>query len=152
MPRYLFDIRIIFFPFMVVMSMLGACGNQPSIKVKADAMAEQYFELLESEKYAEAALLFTGNQQPSAKDTIEKIKNTLGILKKVKLTNREINTVLRGKFFIYQFETEYEKYSSLKADYTRHHATEILTIFYDLSDESLAIVAHTIESGGLHQG
>ncbi len=126
------------------------CGEKNNTQQQADAKAEQYLNLIKEEKLQQAATLFGPKLKENALVSLQSRSKKLGRMIAYKLISKEINTVYSGKYFIYEFTSEYEKYTAVDAKYARHYATDVLTLFYSLSNDTLSVVSHMSESDGLH--
>lgn len=140
----------VFFQLIAMVLLLSSCGGKVHTRQQAESMASQYMMYLQQEEYAKAVMLFSPKVRDSAREQLQKISDKLGHLKQYRMLGKEINTVFSGKYFLFEYGTEYEKYSKVDAKYTRNTATDVLTLFYSLSDKTLYIVSHAVESEGLH--
>ncbi len=114
--------------------LLTAC-TIPDHSGQAQALAQQYYELLKKRQFAEAAALFPPDNREQQLAILQDEHQRLGDLKDYRINSVETNTVYSGKFYIFITDTRYEKTA----------AGEILTLLEKVNEDKLYIVHQKVD-------
>lgn len=115
-------------------SWLAACSDPPP-KVAASEVVKNFYQALVDSKVQTALQAyderFFANK---SKQEWQNYLQELGHLKKFDLNTKQADTRFSGKFYIYQFYTQYDK----------GKAREVMTLFLPNGSDTIRIVGHKI--------
>ncbi len=130
---------VVYFMVLFVAALSGCSNNEPP-PADAKHIADTYYAEFMAKDIDSAITHFSPKRSPDVwRSHLANINEQLGEVVSVKFNSEEINTVLRGRFFIFEYNVEY---SSGK------HALEIMTLFHKVNEEGIFIVSHNISADG----
>ncbi len=127
------------FVVLFVMVTLGCAKSDPPPNV-AKAKADAFYEALQQQKWDEALSYCSPKRtQEEWRGILEHARNRLGTVTAVQFKRQEVNTTLRGRFFIFEYQVEYSG---------GVQAAETLTLFHKVDEEGTYIVSYKIAADG----
>lgn len=93
---------------LVVTMVLAACDVPPNDN-RAQMLAEQYYQMVQSRNLEGASALYPEPEQALALAMLQETRDKNGDLKSFRFTGVEKNTVLSGRFYRFSVVTEYER-------------------------------------------
>lgn len=115
---------------------LAACGPSEN-DLKARAMTERYYQLVQQGQFTEAARFYPEKDRALAAETLQQNHEKLGALQSFQLSAEEQNTVYSGKFYMFTVDTTYE----------RGHASELLTLkTWVNADDVLTVISQKLDA------
>ncbi len=123
---------------MTVMA-LGCAKSDPPPNV-AKAKADAFYQALQQENFDEA-LNYCSPKRTEAEwlGILEHAREKLGTVTTVEFKRQEVNTTLRGRFFIFEYQVKYSGGTQ---------AAETLTLFHKVDEEGTYIVSYKISADG----
>lgn len=120
----------------VFMALLVACGSgNPDTNVAQQVVEDFYQAHLSKDDNKVLGLYSSKRSLDERKSYVEQLHKTLGQLKSYRIKRNEVNTVLRGRYYIFDIQAEYDQVGLVQ---------ETLTIFNEVGSKETAIVAHNI--------
>jgi hypothetical protein len=111
-----------------------SCGA-PQGDNRAHMLAEQYYRLIQSGDFAGAARLYPDEEREIARAMLQRTRDQRGALKSFHFTGEEQNTVLNGRFYVFELATTY--------DDGEHN--ERLTLHSAVNNDEIVLVAQKID-------
>lgn len=126
---------------MVVVT-LGCAKSDPPPNV-AREIADKFYLALQQQDI-EKALTYCSPKVPAEqwRMLLEQLRNDLGNVVEVKFKRQEVNTTLRGRFFIFDYQVDYSGGKSV---------SEVLTLFHKVDEDGTYIVSYTISAEDYHR-
>lgn len=127
--------------WLVLVLALSACSvGSPDADV-VQKVVDQFYQTQQQQDIDSAVKFYSDKRSPDAwRSHLENIADSLGKVETYQFKLVEVNTVLSGRFYIFEYEV---LYSSGK------NAKEILTLYNTVeSDDVTTIVAHVISADG----
>lgn len=126
----------------VVLMTLGCAKSDPPPNV-AREIADKFYLALQQQDI-EKALTYCSPKVAAEQWRLhlEQIQKELGDVVKVKFKRQEVNTTLRGRFFIFDYQIDYSGGKS---------ASEILTLFHKVDEDGTYVVSYTISAENYHR-
>ena len=126
---------------LVVLALLSACAEDHASGNKALAIAQSFFERIRDGDIDGALTyydpsFFEARPLATWRDYLTQVRAKLGGLKKISLSESQINTIYSGRQYFYVFVNNYEG----------GNATETITMMQPVDQEEIKIVSHKIES------
>ena len=121
--------------------MLGGCSvGSPGVDV-AQKTADDFYQAQQQQDMEKALSFYSDSRAKEEWQThLEHINQSLGAVQSYKLKNVEVNTVLSGRFYMFDYQVNY---SSGKG------AAETLTLFDSVEPDDVPLIAsHTISAEG----
>lgn len=120
----------------VVSLLLTACGSgNPDANV-AQQVVDQFYQAQIQQNDAKAVTFFSSKKSPDeCKAHLQQVRQQLGQLKSYHIKHDEVNTVLRGRYYIFDVQTEYVPGGI---------AAETVTVFNEVGSDETSIVSQTI--------
>ncbi|MBI3773125.1 MAG: hypothetical protein HY272_10560 [Gammaproteobacteria bacterium] len=119
-------------------ALLAACGSgNPDANVAQKVVEEFYQAQLSKDDNKVLGLYSSKRALDERKSYVEQQHKTLGQLKSYHIKRNEVNTVLRGRYYIFDIQAEYDQAGVVQ---------ETLTIFNEVGSEETSIVGHNISS------
>jgi len=127
--------------FMVLLAaLLSGCSNNEPPPADARHIADTFYAEFIAQDIDAAITHFSPKRSPDVwRSHLANINEQLGQVVSVKFNAEEINTVLRGRFFIFEFNVEYSSGTQ---------ALETMTLFHKVDEEGIFIVSHNISADG----
>jgi hypothetical protein len=123
----------------VVAILVTACGSGNPEAIVAKNVVDQFYRARIQKDDVKTAQFYSSNHSSEdRKDYLERIFKELGKVKSYHIKREEINTVLRGRFYIYDVQVEYAPAGI---------AAETVTVFNEVGSKETKIVAHNINMG-----
>ena len=127
--------RLILFVFIALA--LGCAKPDPSPNV-AREIADKFYQALKQKDFEQALNYYSPKRSTDEWHFhIQQSREKLGDVTSVTFKRQEVNTTLRGRFFIFDYQVEYSSGQS---------ASEILTLFHKVDEEGTFIVSHSISA------
>lgn len=125
----------------VTLVLVTACGDDHAPGNKALVTAQSFFERVRDGDIDGALtyydpIFFEAHPLETWRDYLMKARTNLGVLKKISLSESQINTIYSGRQYFYVFVNNYE----------RGNATETITLMQPIDQPEIKIVSHKIES------
>lgn len=116
--------------------LLAACGSgNPDANV-AQNIINQFYQARIQKNEVKAAEFYSSKHLPEERKAyLEQLKKELGQVKSYHIKREEVNTVLRGRFYIYDVQVEYDLAGAV---------TETLTVFNEVGSNETLIVAQSV--------
>lgn len=119
---------------------LVAC-TQEATEDQVTPMAEEYFATLQANDFEKLLTFyhpdfFNLHSAPEWIARLENIREQLGQIQSVKLKQSQVNTVLTGRRFIYEYSVKYEK----------GFAKEMVLFFQEINQQDIKVQMHKIDS------
>jgi len=103
-----------------------ACiGESPTDNQGAAKLLKEYYQDIQAGDLDRAVALYPEKDRPTWKAFLQINQESLGALKRFQIDHAEINTVYSGVYFVFTIDAQYEK----------HEATEIITIFQEVDQK-----------------
>lgn len=120
----------------VFAALLVACGSgNPETNVAQQIVEDFYQAQLNKDDNKVLGLYSSKHTLEERKSFVEQLHKTLGQLKNYRIKRNEVNTVLRGRYYIFDIQAEYDQAGLVQ---------ETLTIFNEVGSKETAIVAHNV--------
>lgn len=125
---------------LAVVALAGCSIGSPPGDV-AQQSADGFFQAQQQQDMEKALSFYSDKRLPEEwRAHLERVRDTLGTVQSYTLKNSEVNTVLSGRFYIFDYQVSY---SSGKG------AKETLTLFDSVEAEDKPLIAsHTISADG----
>lgn len=128
--------------FLLILGLSACSIGSPDAEV-AKQRVEQYFQA-QQQQNLEAALGFYSSSEKRSIDNwrshLEHVSKSLGKVEHHEFKRMEVNTVLSGRFYIFEYQVSYDSGKSAKETLTMYDTVE--------SDDVPGIVAHVILAEG----
>ncbi len=126
---------------LLLVLLLSACSIGSPDASTVQKVADQFFLAQQQQDFDTAVKFYSDNRSPEAwRSHLENISGSLGNIESYQFKRMEVNTVLSGRLYIFEYEVSY---SSGK------NAKETLTLFDTVeSDDVTGIVSHVISADG----
>lgn len=125
---------------IAIVALSSACSIKSPPLDAAQTVAEQFFAARMAGDTA-TALSHYSTKRPAEtwQAHLDHIESSLGTLLSSELKGTEVNTVLSGRYYIFDYTTRYSGGAN---------ARETLTIFNKVDEEQTTIVAHDVSADG----
>ena len=111
---------------IIVAVMMTACtGQSPEDNQGAINLLNEYYQDIQSGDLDRATALYPEKDRAKWGAFLRANQERLGALKKFQIDHMETNTVYSGIYFVFTMDAQYEK----------HDATEIITIFQEVDQK-----------------
>ena len=118
---------------------LGCAKSDPPADF-AKAKADKFYEALQQQNVDEALTYCSPKRTKDEwRSVLEHARNKLGTVTSFQFKRQEVNTTLRGRFFIFEYQVEYSG---------GKRAAETLTLFHKVDEEGTYIVSYKISAEG----
>lgn len=123
----------------VVSVLVTACGSgNPDGDVARNIVDQFYQARIQKDDAKTAQFYSSSHSAEERKDYLDRIFKEFGKVKSYHIKREEINTVLRGRFYIYDVQVEYAPAGI---------AAETITVFNEVGSKETKIVAHNVYMG-----
>jgi|GEM_PF-3024876 len=109
----------------LIMATTACIGESPIDNAGATRLLNEYYQDIQSGDFDRAAALYPEKDRATWKAFLQTNRKSLGALKKFRIEHSETNTVYSGIYFVFTIDAQYEK----------HEATEIITIFQEVDQK-----------------
>ncbi len=126
---------------LLLVLIVSACAvGSPGVEV-AQKVADEFYQAQQQQDMEKALSFYSGQRVAEEwRAHLEHLTKTLGTVQSYSLKNTEVNTVLSGRFYIFDYQVNY---SSGKG------AAETLTLFDSVeTDDVPKIVSHAVAAEG----
>lgn len=126
---------------LITLALVSACAEEHASGSKALVVAQSFFERVRDGDIDGALTyydpsFFEAHPQAIWRDHLAQVAAKLGALKKISLSESQINTIYSGRQYFYVFVNNYE----------RGNATETITMMQPIDKDEIKIVSHKVES------
>ena len=121
---------------------LGCAKSDPPANIAKEIADKFYLALQQNDM--EKALTYCSPKVSADQWRLhlDQVRKDLGDVVKVKFKRQEVNTTLRGRFFIFDYQVDYSGGKS---------ASEILTLFHKVDEDGTYVVSYTISAENYHR-
>lgn len=117
-------VRLLF--IVALVALMSACsGEAPVDEQGATRLLKEYYQYIQANDVEHAAGLYQEKDRATWKAFLQNNQQSLGGLKQYQIDHMEMNTVFSGVYFVYTIDAQYDK----------HEATEIITIFQEVDQK-----------------
>ncbi|MBI1194465.1 MAG: hypothetical protein GC138_01280 [Gammaproteobacteria bacterium] len=115
-----------FILIVAVMAVVTACtGEAPVDEQGATRLLKEYYQYIQADDLDHAVGLYQEKDRATWKAFLQNNQMSLGKLKQYQIDHMEMNTVFSGVYFVFTIDAQYDK----------HEATEIITIFQEVDQK-----------------
>ncbi len=127
--------------FLSLCLLLSACTVGSPGAEAGRQVAERYYQAMQKQDLDAALGFFSDNRTPEAwRSHLENIAASLGSVERFEYKREEINTVFSGRYYIFEYQVNYD---------SGRNAKETLTLFDSVeSDDKPRIASHVIAAEG----
>lgn len=127
--------------WLVLVLALSACSmGSPDADV-VQKMVDQFYQTQQQQDIDSAVKYYSDKRSPDAwRSHLENIADSLGKVETYQFKRMEVNTVLSGRFYIFEYEVSYSSGKNAKETLSLYDTVE--------SDDVTSIVAHVINADG----
>ena len=132
--------------FVVLVAVTLGCTQEAS-EEQVTPMVEEYFATMKAKDFDKLLTFYHEdffNAHPAGEwvEYLKDVRATLGEIESLKLKQSQVNTVLTGRRFIYEYSVKYEK----------GFAKEMVMFFQDIGGTEIKVQMHRIDSRLLQAG
>lgn len=136
--------RVRFLSYVLVLlatcSVMFACNSGEPPPADAKIIAENFYQALVQKDLDTAQSFLSPKRLPEEwRSKLEHAQRELGDVVSYSFRREEINTVLRGRFFIFEYQVKYSGGET---------AAETMTLLHKVDEEGLFIVSRVISANG----
>lgn len=123
-----------------VLALLSGCGSGSPEASVARKLADQFYQAQLQGNIDRALTYYSPSRTPEEwRALLDNTHRQLGELKAYHFKRQEVNTAMSGRFYVFEYNTEY---ANAKA------VSETLTLFNKVNDKETKIVSHVITAEG----
>lgn len=117
---------------------LTACGSGNPGSEVARAVLDRYYQAQLQQDLDKAMGFFSSKRAPEdRRGHVEKVQAAFGKLTGYTINQGEVNTILRGRLYIFEVQAQYDTAGTVQ---------EIVTMFNEVGSEETSIVGHTLNA------